>query len=76
MITDYKPTEREHEVLMALVTGTGTTLDVADRCGMAEGTVGVHLGQLMTKLERHTRVQLAVWYVLTGRYRFREGHRP
>lgn len=64
----YRPTPRERQVLDAMVAGTGTTLDICERLGMREGTARVHVYNICVATGLHTRMQLAVWWVLTGRY--------
>ncbi len=53
-------TRREREVA-ALVAQGLTDRQIAETLVIAEGTVGVHLGNIFTKLDLHSRAQLAVW---------------
>jgi predicted ATPase/DNA-binding NarL/FixJ family response regulator len=53
-------TRREREVA-ALVARGLTDRQIAEALVIAEGTVGVHLTNIFTKLDLHARAQLAVW---------------
>lgn len=53
-------TRREREVA-ALVARGLTDRQIAEALVITEGTVGVHLGNIFTKLDLHARSQLAVW---------------
>jgi non-specific serine/threonine protein kinase len=53
-------TRREREVA-ALVARGQTDRQIADQLVITEGTVGVHLTNIFTKLDLHARAQLAVW---------------
>ncbi|MGE0545042.1 MAG: tetratricopeptide repeat protein [Dehalococcoidia bacterium] len=53
-------TRREREVA-ALVAQGQTDRQIAESLVIAEGTVGVHLTNIFTKLDLHSRAQLAVW---------------
>jgi non-specific serine/threonine protein kinase len=53
-------TRREREVA-ALVAQGLTDRQIAETLVIAEGTVGVHLANIFTKLDLHARAQLAVW---------------
>ena len=53
-------TRREREVA-ALVAQGLTDRQIAEALVLAEGTVGVHLTNIFTKLDLHARAQLAVW---------------
>ena len=53
-------TRREREVA-ALVARGLTDRQIAETLVIAEGTVGVHLTNIFTKLDLHARAQLAVW---------------
>ena len=43
-----------------------TDRQIAEALVIAEGTVGVHLNNIFTKLDLHTRAQLAVWAAEQG----------
>jgi predicted ATPase/DNA-binding CsgD family transcriptional regulator len=58
-------TRREREVA-ALVAQGLTDRQIAEALVITEGTVGVHLGNIFTKLDLHARAQLAVWAVEHG----------
>jgi len=53
-------TRREREVA-ALVARGLTDRQIAETLVITEGTVGVHLSNIFTKLDVHSRAQLAVW---------------
>jgi non-specific serine/threonine protein kinase len=53
-------TRRERDVA-ALVAQGLTDRQIAEALVITEGTVGVHLTNIFTKLDLHTRAQLAVW---------------
>jgi DNA-binding NarL/FixJ family response regulator len=53
-------TRREREVA-ALVARGWTDRQVAEALVVTEGTVGVHLTNIFSKLDLHSRAQLAVW---------------
>jgi non-specific serine/threonine protein kinase len=53
-------TRREREVA-ALVARGLTDRQIAEALVIAEGTVGVHLGNIFTKLDLHSRAELAAW---------------
>jgi DNA-binding CsgD family transcriptional regulator/tetratricopeptide (TPR) repeat protein len=53
-------TRREQEVA-ALVAQGLTDRQIAEALVITEGTVGVHLTRIFTKLDLHSRAQLAVW---------------
>jgi predicted ATPase/DNA-binding CsgD family transcriptional regulator len=53
-------TRREREVA-ALVARGRTDRQIAEQLVITEGTVGVHLAHIFTKLDLHSRAQLAVW---------------
>jgi predicted ATPase/DNA-binding CsgD family transcriptional regulator len=58
-------TRREREVA-ALVAQGQTDRQIAETLVITEGTVGVHLTNIFTKLDLHSRAQLAVWAVEHG----------
>lgn len=58
---DFSPlTPRELEVARLLAAGH-TDREIADALFIAPGTVGVHVHNILQKLELHSRVQVAVW---------------
>lgn len=57
-----KFTPRERSVLDALIAGTGTTADIADRLDMAEGTVRTHLANVRRTTGHLTKTELALWW--------------
>ena len=56
---------REQEILLALVTGASNKL-IANRLGITEATVKVHLKALLRKLEVTNRTQAAIWAMNHG----------
>jgi predicted ATPase/DNA-binding CsgD family transcriptional regulator len=58
-------TRREREVA-ALVAQGWTDRQIAETLVITEGTVGVHLNNIFTKLDLHSRAQLAVWAAERG----------
>jgi non-specific serine/threonine protein kinase len=58
-------TRREREVA-ALVAQGQTDRQIAEALVITEGTVGVHLSNIFTKLDLHSRAQLAVWAAEQG----------
>jgi DNA-binding CsgD family transcriptional regulator/tetratricopeptide (TPR) repeat protein len=58
-------TRREREVAALIARGL-TDRQVAETLVITEGTVGVHLTNIFTKLDLHSRAQLAVWAVERG----------
>lgn len=62
-----RTTEREQEVLNALVETGGTNADIADLLGMKPSTVAVHIYTVMLKTDCHSRVSLALaWAAQRG----------
>jgi non-specific serine/threonine protein kinase len=53
-------TRREREVATLVARGL-TDRQIAETLVIAEGTVGVHLTNIFSKLALHARAQLAVW---------------
>ena len=53
-------TRRERQVAGLVAQGL-TDRQIAESLVITEGTVGVHLNNIFTKLDLHTRAQLAVW---------------
>jgi non-specific serine/threonine protein kinase len=53
-------TRRERQVAVLVAQGR-TDRQIAEALVIAEGTVGVHLGNIFTKLDLHSRAELAVW---------------
>ena len=58
-------TPREHEILQALVTGASNKL-IANRLGITEATVKVHLKTLLRKIDVNNRTQAAIWAMNNG----------
>lgn len=57
-----KLTHREMEILKQIATG-GSNKVIANKLGITEGTVKVHVKNLLKKLGLKTRVEAAVWAV-------------
>jgi two-component system response regulator DesR len=51
-------TDREHQVLRLAGDGM-TSLDIADKLGLSEGTVGNYLSEAISKLGANNRVEAA-----------------
>jgi len=60
--SDKDLTEREMQILQSLADGKSNK-QIARDIGIAEGTVKVHVKNLLHKLNFHTRVEAAVWVV-------------
>ena len=56
---------REQEILQALVTGASNKL-IANRLGIMEATVKVHLKTLLRKIDVNNRTQAAIWAMNNG----------
>jgi two-component system nitrate/nitrite response regulator NarL len=56
---------REQEILQALVTGASNKM-IANKLGITEATVKVHLKTLLRKLDVHNRTQAAIWAMNNG----------
>ncbi len=52
-------TDREHEVLLLVASGMSNR-EIAERLHLSEGTVKVHVGRILAKLELRDRVQIVV----------------
>lgn len=57
----------ERRVLDALVTTDGTALAIANKLNISYNTVRTHLDNVRRKVSLSTKVELAVWWVVTGR---------
>jgi len=64
--TDANLTEREHEILGLLAEGMSNKL-IARRLDISNGTVKVHVKNLLRKLNLRSRLEAAVWAVGQGR---------
>ena len=60
-IPERSPLTRREREIAALVARGLTDRQIAETLVITEGTVGVHLGNIFTKLDLHARAQLAVW---------------
>jgi two-component system nitrate/nitrite response regulator NarL len=58
-------TPREIEILQALVTGASNKM-IANRLGIMEATVKVHLKTLLRKIDVNNRTQAAIWAMNNG----------
>src|SRR5688500_5001903 len=58
-------TPREQEILQALVTGSSNKM-IANRLGITEATVKVHLKTLLRKIDVNNRTQAAIWAMNNG----------
>src|SRR3954462_13603619 len=58
-------TPREIEILQALVTGASNKM-IANRLGITEATVKVHLKTLLRKIDVNNRTQAAIWAMNNG----------
>jgi two-component system, NarL family, nitrate/nitrite response regulator NarL len=56
---------REQEILQALVTGASNKM-IANKLGITEATVKVHLKTLLRKIDVHNRTQAAIWAMNNG----------
>jgi two-component system, NarL family, nitrate/nitrite response regulator NarL len=56
---------REREILQLLVTGASNKL-IANRLGITEATVKVHLKTLLRKIDVNNRTQAAIWAMNNG----------
>jgi two-component system nitrate/nitrite response regulator NarL len=56
---------REQEILQSLVTGASNKL-IANRLGITEATVKVHLKTLLRKIDVNNRTQAAIWAMNNG----------
>lgn len=57
-----KLTQREFEILRAIAGGNSNKM-IANKLGITEGTVKVHVKNMLKKLQLKTRVEAAVWAV-------------
>jgi two-component system nitrate/nitrite response regulator NarL len=56
---------REQEILQALVTGASNKM-IANKLGITEATVKVHLKTLLRKIDVNNRTQAAIWAINNG----------
>jgi len=56
---------REQEILQSLVTGASNKM-IANRLGITEATVKVHLKTLLRKIDVNNRTQAAIWAMNNG----------
>jgi two-component system, NarL family, nitrate/nitrite response regulator NarL len=56
---------REQEILQTLVTGASNKM-IANRLGITEATVKVHLKTLLRKIDVNNRTQAAIWAMNNG----------
>jgi two-component system, NarL family, nitrate/nitrite response regulator NarL len=56
---------REQEILQALVTGASNKM-IANKLGITEATVKVHLKTLLRKIDVNNRTQAAIWAMNNG----------
>jgi DNA-binding NarL/FixJ family response regulator len=60
--------KRQHEIIYLIAQGC-TTREIAAELGIAPATVAVHVQNAMTRSRCRTRAQLAVFWMVCGRYR-------
>ncbi len=61
----HQLTDREREVLTEVACGRSNS-EIAERLGVVEGTVKIHVGRILTKLDLRDRVQVVVFAYETG----------
>ena len=61
----HQLTDREREVLTEVACGRSNS-EIAERLGVVEGTVRIHVGRILTKLDLRDRVQVVVFAYETG----------
>jgi two-component system nitrate/nitrite response regulator NarL len=59
-------TDRQRQVLIALVTTDGSDKAIGNAMGLSADTINSHLRLIFHKLGVHTRVQAAVWAIRKG----------
>lgn len=65
---DSRVTATQRRICNALVTTNGTTNAIAEALGMNPATVRTHMQNLIDMVGADTRVEVAVWWILTGRF--------
>jgi non-specific serine/threonine protein kinase len=58
-------TAREQQAAMLVAQGKSNR-EIADQLVISERTVGNHVGNILSKLEFHSRTQIAAWAVEKG----------
>lgn len=58
--------ERELQIVRALVGGDSSNAEIGEQLHLEIGTVKAHLTRIMTKVDVHSRTQLAVWAFRNG----------
>ncbi|WP_417582128.1 response regulator [Nitrincola sp.] len=58
-------TDREQQTLLLIAEGLSNKL-IARELGISDGTVKIHVKHLLTKLQLHSRLELAAWAHLGG----------
>jgi two-component system, NarL family, nitrate/nitrite response regulator NarL len=59
-VQEAKFTDREQEILACIVDGLSNKL-IAHKLGISEGTVKVHVKNILRKLNLRSRLEIAVW---------------
>lgn len=72
-MADSELTERERQTLVLIAEGMSNKL-IARQLGISDGTVKTHVKHLLSKLNLHSRLELAAWAHRAG-FLERHGHR-